>query len=259
MSQDVILLSILRPFVRFCIKRGIKVQDMVSALRALMQDEAKKILLEEGSPVSDSRVSAITGLHRKELRKKNAPEPAGESKNLIHRVINQWRYDPKFSKSSGKSRALSVAEFTKLVKTVSSDLNPYTVLYELEREEVLVRKDSKLTLKARVHITKEADHGFMLAGRDIYDLLGSVEENVLEDPDVPNLHLKTEYDNIASSDEDEIKKRLLEEGSLFHEKIRRFLAQFDRDLNRERKPREPAIRIGVGAFSVVRKASEEDR
>ena len=61
--------------------------------------------------------------------------------------------------------------------------------------------------------------------------------------------MRTEYDNICLEYEIEIKKWLLEQGSLFNQKIRKFLSQFDKDINPELKDKQAELKVSLGTFS----------
>ena len=90
----------------------------------------------------------------------------------------------------------------------------------------------------------------MLAG-DTDDLVRSVEQNIYEREEFPNLHLKTVMDNITPAATQEIRKWILEEGSQFHRRLREKLATYDCDLNPKLKGSKGGVRIALGTFSVI--------
>jgi hypothetical protein len=121
----------------------------------------------------------------------------------------------------------------------------------MERADIVRRTKRGLTLESRVHLTKEVDQGFSLLGRDVNDLVTCVEENVLKRADVPNLHLKTEYDNIPARKAEEVRKWILKEGGEFHERVRRYLAKSDVDVTQRETRDDARVAVKVGAFSLI--------
>lgn len=251
------LRALLRPVVRFCLRHSLQLPDVLEAAKSVFLEVAKKEMESTQLPVNVSRLSVMTGIQRREvmrlLRRKDEIPPYP---NLISRVIGQWRHDSRFSTNPGKPRVLEAegkqSEFSDLVRSVSKDLNPYTVLFELERMDYIERVRGGLKLRASLYIPQgDVKQSFTLLSDDCADLISAVEENVFANPAIANLHLKTQFDNIYEDAIPEIREWVLREGSLFHEKIRKFLSQFDKDLNQAVSERTGKARIAVGAFSVV--------
>ena len=73
---------------------------------------------------------------------------------MISRVVAQWENDRRFLTQAGKPRVLSCdeddSEFSELVRLVSKDLHPGTVLFELERSGIVER--SKRGVRLNKHI-----------------------------------------------------------------------------------------------------------
>ena len=199
----------------------------------------------------------MTGVQRKDVKRYLEQSHAPHSREgLVARVIGRWLDDPSYKDSKKEPRALTCvgeqSEFYQLVKEVSVDLNPYTVLAELERVAAVVREDDLLSLKERIYIPKgDYQQGFRMLAQDTENLVHAVEENIFSEQLVPNLHLRTEYDNIALEKLPEIRRWLLREGSLFHKKAREFISQFDADVKKPVTPVASGGYVAVGAFSIT--------
>ena len=85
----------------------------------------------------------------------------------------------------------------------------------------------------------------------------AVEENIFSAPTTPNLHITTEYDNICKQDIPKLREWLLEQGTLFHEKVRRYLARFDKDANQRLYNKPGGVRVMIGSFSFTEDTSTE--
>ncbi len=261
-SIEKCLQLILRPVVGFALKHGIKLSEIVEKIKRIMVEIAISEFVSEKEIPSSSAISAMTGVHRKDVRRiVNSKDSSRPVKNLVQRILGQWQNDLRFSNGRGRPRQINIigehSEFVALVKSVSTDLNPYTVLAELERLGFVVRKKNKLKLNARVFIAKgDYLQGFNILAKDYQDLIHAVEENV-KSSEPRNLHLRTEYDNVDIEALPVIQAWLIEEGSAFHTRVRNYLAQYDRDLNPKLSNGKLGARVVFGAFSHTEKNEQE--
>jgi len=245
----------LKPIVRFALKHSLKITDLLEAAKIEFIQEARSDLFRQKRPLSNSRLSIMTGIHRRDVARL-AKDSGGNrsSTDLLSRVLGTWQAHPKFSTSRGKPRTLCCegkrSEFCELVSHVSKELNPYTVLFELERVGAVERSLRGLRIRRASYIPKgNAAAGFEILSRDMSDLVEVVSDNVLAERTQPHHHLRTEYDAIDASQIEQIEKWLLAEGSAFHRRARCFLSKFDRYTN----PRAPRggrrMRVVFGSFA----------
>ena len=256
--------GLLRPLARFCLRRSLKLQEFTETAKAVFLEIAAEEIKREGAAVSTSRLSVITGLHRRDVMRlfRNQESKLGTDTSIVARVIGQWQQDSRFSTRNGKARALQIegrnSEFMELVRSVSKDLNPYTVLFELERIGAVKRSENTLTLESSVYVPSgDIKEGLLLLARDSADLISAVDENIFKPDELPNLHIKTEYDNICPEFIPEIRRWFLEHGQTFHEEARKFLSKFDKDLNPKLSGKAGGIRAAVGTFSLVDRSEPE--
>lgn len=262
MTKDYLLKSLqqlARPLVGLCLRHGIKLGELIDAIKRIYVQCAAEMLTERNDEVSTSRITLMTGVHRTdvaEIRKEKKYTP--QERHTASDVITQWRYDSRYSLKPGKPRALEFegkeSEFAELVRSVSLSVSSYTVLYELERLG-LVKKtsDGKLKLLSRVFVPKGDPQAVLeMLAEDAEDLFVAVEENAFtpKEMNVKNHHLKTEYSNIPDQSVPEIQEWMMREGSAFHERARNFLARHDRDINPALKG-EGANRIVIASFSRI--------
>ena len=227
---------LLRPAARYCINNSMTLQDIFLVAKEVLVDVADDEMRKQNKKVNISRLSVMTGVHRRDVMKIfNDGERLDESISLVSRVISQWENDRRFKGKNGRPKVLSLkgdrSQFRKLVSTVSQDLNPGTVLFELERSGMVEKTDKGLKLKSVAHVQKGADEGFELLARDNEDLVLSVVENVEDQPKPLNLHARTEFTNLYVDDVPTVRKWLLKEGTAFHKKVRNYLAKYDKDIN----------------------------
>lgn len=248
------LKALLRPVIRFCIRRSIKLQQFMEIVKAVFVEVGEEELRSAKGSESVSRLSVMTGVHRKDvsrlLTEGMKEQPASD---IFTRVVGQWKNDSRFTTRSGMPRALELGggagEFAKLVRSVSKEVNPYTVLFELERLEMVRREGDVLQLRVNEYAPqKDAEAGFQLISADIDDLLSSAEANIFHNREIPNLHLTTRYDNICREFLPQIQRWCMNEGAKMHKKARNYLAKFDKDLNPRLKTRAGGCKVSFGSF-----------
>ncbi|RMG43201.1 MAG: hypothetical protein D6719_04320 [Candidatus Dadabacteria bacterium] len=241
------------------------IQDFTSVAKRIFVQIAEEELKNAGEKVNVSRISVITGVYRDEARRilDSPPEPPSEA-SLLARVITQWRHDKRFRTSSGKPRVLSYRgsenQFKELVESVSKNINPGTVLFELKRLGAVEKTKKGIRLKWQVFGTdSDPSERFELLSRDWSTLLDAVTENATLNPIIPNLHIRTEFDNISKCHLAEIRIWLIEEGKRFHRRVRDYLSGYDLDITPELAltPEEAGGRVTVGTFSFSTEPDEK--
>lgn len=247
---------LVRPIASFCIARSVKFQDFIDAAKKAFIDSAADELSKEGHSTNDSKLSVMTGLQRKDIAKlrRSTPEQF-KPDNLISRVIGLWLSET-YKDSKGKPRKLTIesksSEFAELVHKVSQDLNHHTVLFELERLKIVKRvgKNVELSIPGLI-VRGDFKRALPMLSSDIEDILHAVHDNLLLEEGTPNLHAKTEYDNIPEQALPKIREWLISVGQKIHTEIREYLSSFDRDTNPSIKKSGGRYRVAFGTFSVT--------
>ncbi|WKZ57812.1 MAG: DUF6502 family protein [Bdellovibrionota bacterium] len=247
---------LLRPIIRYCIRHSHTIQDVMSVAKQVFVEVAHDEIQQHTEKINISRLSIMTGIHRKELKdifeeRKGRPS---DSKNILWRVIGQWEGDRRFASSSGKPRTLTYRgsnnQFRKLVESVCSHTDAGTILFELERAGCVERTDRGLKLVRREARTRsDVRKGFLLLSEDIDTMITAVEQNVNEANRTSNLHIRTHYDSIFVDSVQKIRQWLVDEGKEFHRRARKYIAKFDSDINPEKR-RERAVGGWVTLTSV---------
>jgi Family of unknown function (DUF6502) len=161
------VLRVLRPLVRLLLANGVTYPVLATALKRVFLDAARAELGQRGMAPTDSAVSLLSGVHRRDVRTLSEPtdsdRPTGPSATLAAsassglnpklglaaQVVAQWMHAPDFVDSKRRPRALQRGggnekgvSFDSLVASVSSDVRPRAVLDELLRLGV-VHEDTK--------------------------------------------------------------------------------------------------------------------
>lgn len=142
-------LVLMVPVVRWLIRNGVQHGAFSAALKSVFIDVAQQELLRSGTRVTDSAISVMSGVHRKDVRALGVGRPREvlpRSVSLVSQVFTRWVTDARYRDEQGRPLALPrggvEVSFEALAREVSSDVHPHTLLAEMERLG-LVRVDAE--------------------------------------------------------------------------------------------------------------------
>ena len=191
-SLETSLLQLLVPVARLSLQAGLKLPDLLELLKTSMVKAALARDSASGSAqtkVSDSRLSVMTGVHRKDLRKlRESPEtPLSFKTSLSSQVFGRWRTDPLYLTKSGEPRVLHRSDpdpqgrsFETLVASVSTDVHPRSVLDDLTRLGLVeVSTNQRLRLIAKAFIPRsDLQELWGVSLRNASDHLSAIAHNL---------------------------------------------------------------------------------
>ena len=261
-----ILCSLLKPVLRHCIRNSQSIHDVTKAAKKVLVDLAEEEIASAGGKVNLSRVSVMTGIYRDEVKRLLSKEEQQEieQKSVLSRIMGTWRHHANFTTKGGEPRVLSYigesSDFAKLVYSVSKNLRPGAALFELKRLRYVeeTSRGLKLIKELRGGFERDPQGGYDLLSRDMATLIDAVEENLVRAKEPSNLHIRTEYDNVSKKNLLKIRRWLVTEGKAFHRKARKYISQFDKDVNPELQADEGGGRVVVSAFSLAELEEETE-
>ena len=170
------------------IARGLTAPVVYGLLKRVYVEVAESHFALDDKPLTDSRIAMLTGVHRKDIRTIRAETDDGTAdarrkSALLATVIGQWMTHPDFTDDAGAPRPLPRTEdgFDALVRTVSKDVRPRTVLDELSRAGLVSDGDDGLLIlkpEAIVGTGRSADREAFFAA-NVGDHLAAATENLL--------------------------------------------------------------------------------
>ena len=249
---------ILRPLIHILIRNGVSYRTFADLAKWLFVDVANRDFAIQGRKQTISRVSVITGLNRKEVKRvSELPLPddqaSSERYNRAARVISGWRRDKAFRNKKNEPADLplsgSGATFQTLVKQYSGDMPFRAVLDELMRVGAVVRTD-----KDRVHLLVRAylpagDETMKLhiLGTDVAHLIASFQHNLEPDERGPFYQRKVLYDNLPVDILPAFRQLSAESAQKLLEKLDAWLSERDRDSGSDVKGTGRTI-AGLGVY-----------
>ncbi len=153
-------LRLIKPLARLLLKNGVAYPAFVAALKRVFLQAAQDELAERGMPATDSAITLLCGVHRRDVRTLLRAPAASAARareertpmSMASEVAARWLSDRRFLARAGQPRRLargrSKTSFDTLVASVSSDIRPRAVLDELKRLGVAEETDAGVTLRA---------------------------------------------------------------------------------------------------------------
>jgi hypothetical protein len=247
------LLRLMRPLVRILLRNGIACGTFSELLRKVYVDVAFADFAPEGRKQTVSRVSALTGLTRKEVKRLlelDVPDDTASQERFNRgiRVISGWVNDRRFLDAAGKPAELPIDgkpySFALLVKEYSGDIPTKAMLSMLEEaRSVRVTGDSvKLVRQAFVPGSDPVDK-IQVLGTDVAELISTIDHNLTAKGDALRFQRKVAYDNIDPAALPKLKK-------ITFSKAQSLLEQLDRqyassDLGEDAGKRGKYISLGI--------------
>jgi hypothetical protein len=133
------LLDIFEPLAHLCVSKGIRIQAVEERVRSAFVSAARQAHSAPASGRFASRISAATGLTRREVTRlaaENKPR-AARSRSPITELFTHWLSDPQLRGPDDKPMALPrqgpAPSFESLANSATRDVHPRTLLEELCR------------------------------------------------------------------------------------------------------------------------------
>ena len=187
---------VLQPLARLMIDHGLQLPSLVDLLKKALVDEAARAygVAEKGS--SDTRISLLTGVHRKDVKclrdGPDAPVIRTPMVPIAASVVARWISDPRFLTADQSSRPLARTpsrglpgepDFPTLVSEVSRDVGARAVLDELVRLGVVeLRDDGFVVLKTEGFLPTEGrSESFHFLAANVAEHLAAAVHNLAPD------------------------------------------------------------------------------
>ena len=197
----------LRPLVRILLRNGIAYGSFAELAKKVYVDVAYDEFAPEKKMQSMSRVSALTGLTRKEAKRLHELQTtdAGETEqryNRAVRVISGWVNDPEFHDAQGQPAELPIdaetASFSALVKKYSGDVTTQSMLAVLGVAASIEKVDGRVRLVQHAYVPgNDASEKLRILGTDAAELIATIDHNLVSDENA--LHYQRKVSNLCVS------------------------------------------------------------
>jgi hypothetical protein len=211
------LRHLLRPLIRLLVARGYTYPMLSDLLKEIYVDIADRDFRLGGEPPTDSRVSLLSGVHRKDVRRLRGAAPLDEEAvpetvALGAQLAAAWTTKREFLDSRGRPRRLArlasqggKRSFEALVEGVSRDIRARSVLDEWLRLGVVeLDKDDHVVLRAAAFVPARGfDEKAFYFGHNLHDHVAAAAHNLLREGP-PFLERSVHYDALGPDSEAEL-------------------------------------------------------
>jgi len=213
----------------------------------------------KGRPTNVSRVSILTGISRKEVKRQrdllaNKQSPTRTKTTDATRVLSGWFQDPDYVDENLVPRLLPESgpspSFESLCSRYSGDIAMPTMLKELLKTNTIARtEDDRLrTMRRYYQPALLDDENLLWAVTFISDLSRTMNNNVfLENKSVPRFGRKAENTRIRADLIPKFRALMDERGQAFLEEIDDWLTEHE---NNDIGDQTATVRLGVGLFTI---------
>jgi hypothetical protein len=250
------LALLLRPLFRVLLRHAVPFGAFAEIAKRVYAHAAMEDFAIPGKKPSISRVSILSGMTRKEVRRVLA-QPADaalegrERYNRAARVLTGWLRDPDYADGWGEPRLLETEGdlgFAGLVRRHSGDMPAAAVLDELLRVGAVARRDDgRLELLTRAYVPRrsEGDKTAIL-GTDVADLITTIDHNLQRGETDPWFQRKVMYHSVPVAALAAFQTMSSAQSQALLEKLDRWLAAQDTEVSAGVP--QPRARVGVGVY-----------
>ncbi len=209
------LRRLLRPLVRLLIAKGVGLAALMELLKEAYVDVALNEFPVEGKKQTDSRVSLLTGVHRKDVKRlRERPTEkmaAPRSIGLGGQIVSRWLGSKETTDKKGQPLPLPRKtdsrgpSFESLVSGVSKDVRPRALLDEWLRLGVAhLDEDDRVVLNRMAFVPEKGfEEKAFYFGRNIHDHLAATAHNLLEEGN-PTLERSVHYTGLTEESATEL-------------------------------------------------------
>ncbi|HLA74486.1 MAG TPA: DUF6502 family protein [Gammaproteobacteria bacterium] len=203
------VVSLLSPLVRYLIRQGWTCPALYETIKAIYVAEVVHSHDDDmGRTSTDSRISLLTGIHRKDVKRLRTELTQGRTSALRHganlaaRVVGSWVSTPAYVNPDGTPKVLPLrdksggASFENLVRDTKADMRPKAILDELLHAGVAeTDPQGNVRLLRTAYVSALPRDKLAFLGDNVGDHLQSALHNI-STPQEPLLERAVYYDAI---------------------------------------------------------------
>lgn len=249
-TADVLVVAarrILRPLVKLLLANGVTYPTLANLLKSLYVDVASRDFPIEDRRQTQSRISLLTGVHRKDVKRLTAevgtPAPLSTVVSMGLQLVAKWVSDPEYQDERGRPRPLprlassgGALSFEGLVRAVSKDIRSRAVLDEwLRLGIVTLDAEDRVLLKAEAFVPAQGfEEKIQFLAENVHNHLAAAAHNVAGYLP-PLLERAVFYEGLSDDSVAELNALTRERGvALLLEVNRRARELAEQDLGKER-------------------------
>ena len=258
-------LSILRPLVRILLRNGVAFGSFADLAKKVYVDVAFEEFAPDTKKQTISRVSALTGLTRKEAKRLHELEHTDshlseQRYNRAVRVISGWVNDKEFHDALGQPESLQIegakASFSALVRKYSGDVPTQSMLSVLISASAIEKTGDRVRLIQRAYVPgKDPADKLSILGTDTAELISTIDHNLVNGEKGLRFQRKVSNHHIQSDAVPEFQL-------LSSQKAQQLLEQFDawlsdHEVDSEKRDSDQGDYVSLGIYYYESSKHEE--
>lgn len=201
---------LLRPLVRLLLSKGISFPVFCDHVRSIYVKVAEEEFRLPDKPQTDSRISLLTGIHRREVNRLRNEQSSGinlpQHASMSALLLTIWSGQPEYLDAKGLPIPLprlannrKGASFESMVQSVSKDFRARVVLDEWLRQGIVtLDSDDRVHLCAEAFIfPQDMEEKIYYFGQNVHDHMAATVHN-LGEGDPPFLERCVFYDKLSA-------------------------------------------------------------
>jgi len=241
------------------LEEGISYSEFAELARFSFVSAANTVLAGDKA-VSDSRISVLTGIHRKDVKRLRSQDdrPLSSEKAKSNRaiaVVSAWTREKEYCDDKGKPLPLAydneTPSLTTLVQSYSGDMPVRAVLEELKRMGIIEEKGGYWHLKIPAYVpdkSREALFGFL--GEETSNLLNTFQHNLNNPVGSRRFQRAVSYDELRPESLELFQKMAAEKSMALLKEFDKYLSDVEKQDKSERNKDTtiPAVKAGIGIY-----------
>lgn len=250
--------ALLRPIALILLRGGMTWREFAEISKSVFVSVATEEFGIRGRPTNVSRVSILTGISRKEVKRQRdllaSDQPPESSKTTdATRLLSGWHQDPDYVDENGQPRALAsvgaAPSFATLFATYGGDTPEQTLIRELRNAGSIGTNDAgELIALRRYHMPAAMEEGNVrFFGTNLFDHAQTLANNLANDDRPKRLEGFAVDANVDAAAAEAFHTLIDERGQQFLEEIDDWLANHRTDPDDASASR---IRLGLGVYGI---------
>ena len=243
----VALRKILQPLLKLLISKGVTLSLVTNILKETYVSVAEKEFSDNKKHQTDSSISVLTGVHRKDVKKlRNQTIDKQEIPESIAKgsqIVALWVSNPETTNDEGwpislpkKSKNTKEVSFETLVTSFSKDIRPRTLLDEWLRLGVVsIDDNNRVKLNNNAFIPEKGyEEKIFYFGRNIHDHIETAMKNLLNEESKSQLERSVHYAGLTKESLkkiEDLSQQLAMDNLLKINKIAKKYAENDKNSN----------------------------
>ena len=176
---------LLMPWVEMLVRQGVTYPQLAANLKQVFFEAAQAELQRTGQRQTDSAISVLSGLHRKDVRALGSATPRAVAPTvpLSTQIVTRWLTDPRYRDRRNKPLDLPRhgpgESFEALASSLSRDVHPRTALEELVRLGVVTLQGDMVCMNGAAFIPRQGFAEMVdLLARNVADHIAAGAHNL---------------------------------------------------------------------------------